>query len=167
MQRCLGPGRTQQQVGQGPRKMNKAKKTPASSLFLDGSLRPGPRMRGVPWGAAEGCPGRYTLTAETPAVQHTGGSTSEHLLQWNDAPRFQTAERLPERGCPGAVGWGALVPSRPPHPRSPHWGLVKLWEHRQKVAQPLRGDKSGAKLSGFKFQWPRIGKSGWGSPTSL
>lgn len=57
MQRCRGLGWTLQQVGQGPRKTQMAKKTPASSLFLDVSLRPGPWVRGVPWGPEEAVPG--------------------------------------------------------------------------------------------------------------
>ena len=35
MQRCLGPGQTQQQVGQSLRRTKKAEKMPEASLFLD------------------------------------------------------------------------------------------------------------------------------------
>jgi len=115
-------------------------------------------------GAAEGCPGRYTLTAENPAVQHTGVRPLSTFSSGTTRPGFRQ-----QRGClrGGVLGLcvcvgGALVPSHPPHPRGPHWGLVKLWEQRQKVTQPLRGAKAGAKLSGLTFQCP-----GLGSPASL
>lgn len=56
MQRGRGPGQTQQQVGQGPRKTRKAKKRPVSALFPDVSLWLGPRMQDVPWGLEEAAP---------------------------------------------------------------------------------------------------------------
>ena len=62
------------------------------------------------------------------------------------------------------MSWGFVEGERdsraitPPDPGGPHWGPVKLWEQRQKVTQPLRGDKSGAKLSGLTCQRPGLGR---------
>ena len=70
MQRGLGPGGTQQQVGQGPRKTKKAKKTPASSLFLDVSLWLGPGCEVCPAGWRRLSPALYTYCQDHCCATH-------------------------------------------------------------------------------------------------
>lgn len=89
-----------------------AKKTPASSLFLDVSLRPGPWVRGVPWGPEEAVPGVPRLCRDLCRATR-GDSTAERLLWWNDSPRFWTNALRQRRGCGDGVSrdcvcWGVL-----------------------------------------------------------